>query len=40
MKDLTLDEFMDIFPLVGMENKSNELMSITGLDFKKGVAKK
>jgi len=40
MKDMKLDKFMDIFPLVGMENKSNEIMAITGLDFKKGVAKK
>lgn len=40
MKDMSLDEFMDIFPLVGMENKSNEVMAITGLDFKKGIAKK
>jgi len=40
MKDMNLDEFMEIFPLVGMENKTNEIMKITGLDFKKGVGKK
>ncbi len=40
MKTMSLDEFMDIFPLVEMENKSNEIMEITGLDFKKGVGKK
>jgi hypothetical protein len=40
MKDMNLDKFMDIFPLVDMENKSNEIMKITGLDFKKGVGKK
>jgi len=40
MKTMNLDEFMDIFPLVEMENKSNEVMAVTGLDFKKGVGKK
>lgn len=40
MKTMSLDEFMDIFPLVGMEDKTNEVMSVTGLNFKKGVGKK
>lgn len=40
MKNMNLDEFMEIFPLVGMEDKTNEIMKITGLDFKKGVGKK
>jgi len=40
MKNMNLDEFMDIFPLVDMETKTNEIMAITGLDFKKGVGKK
>lgn len=40
MKDMVLDEFMEIFPLVGMEDKTKEIMKITGLDFKKGVGKK
>lgn len=40
MKNMILDEFMEIFPLVGMEDKTNEIMKITGLDFKKGVGKK
>ncbi|GAH60963.1 unnamed protein product, partial [marine sediment metagenome] len=40
MKNMSLDEFMEIFPLVDMENKSNEIMAVTGLDFKKGVGKK
>ena len=40
MKDMTLDEFMDIFPLVDMENKINEITEVTGLNFKKGIGKK
>jgi len=40
IKSMSLDEFMDIFPLVDMENKTNEIMKITGLDFKKGIGKK
>ena len=40
IKNMNLDEFMDIFPLVDMEKKTNEIMEITGLDFKRGVGKK
>jgi len=40
MKDMSLDEFMDIFPLKDMENKINEIMEITGLNFKEGIGKK
>lgn len=40
MRDMTIQEFMEIFPLVGMEKKMKEIMEITGLNFKKGVGKK
>lgn len=40
MKDMNLDEFMDIIPLVDMENRINEIMGITGLNFKEGIVKK
>jgi len=40
MEKMSLDEFMDIFPLIDMENKINEIMEITGLNFKKGIGKK
>ncbi|MBA7542709.1 hypothetical protein ES705_35033 [subsurface metagenome] len=40
LKDMTLDEFMEMFPLVGMTKKVNEIAEITGLNFKVGVGKK
>ena len=40
LKDMKLDEFMEIFPLVGMEEKIEEISKITGLNFKAGVGKK
>lgn len=40
LKDMVLDDFMEIFPLVGMEEKIKEISEITGLNFKAGVGKK
>ncbi len=40
LKNMTLDEFMEIFPLVDMEKESKKIMEITGLNFKAGVGKK
>ena len=40
LKDMTLDEFMEIFPLKDMEEKIKEISEITGLNFKAGVGKK
>ena len=36
---MTLDEFMNIFPLKGMEEKLIEIGEVIGLDFKTGIAK-
>ena len=36
---MTLNEFMDIFPLKGMEEKLIEIGEIIGLDFKTGIGK-
>lgn len=40
LKNMTVDEFMEIFPLVDMEGKIKEISKITGLNFGAGVGKK
>ena len=40
LKNMTLEEFMEIFPLVDMTEKVDEITKITGLNFKQGVGKK
>ena len=38
---MTLDEFMEVFPLVGIDEKVAEMTEITGLNFmQKGTGKK
>jgi hypothetical protein len=39
IKGMTLKEFMGIFPLVGIEEKLEEIGDIIGVGFRKGIGK-